>query len=566
MARRQTEALPKSLKAYVKAAWNILVPGRPLVWHFGLDAICDHLEAVSHGQIEKLIMNVPPGMLKSTMVSVFWPTWEWTWRPPLKWMFSSYAQNLSYRDAGYRRQLIQSRWYQQRWRYKFGLTKAGDEVVQNTYMGHFFATSTGASTTGFRGDRLVLDDPQDPSGAESEVKRGSTIEWLNRTWPTRRDAGPWSAEVLIQQRLHEMDATGLYLSQGGWVHLKIPLEYKGKAWSTPIGYKEPRTKLGEVITDTIYPPAKVVDLKKRLGPYGAAGQLDQEPAPSEGGIIKRAWLREYPGTTPKMDDEIPFEMPGGLVYRIRPRNCIRFCIVDPATTEQQTIARGKQNDPDWFVLGAFLAFATNADPKDPRPIVALLDIDMGKWSGEDHEPKIKAFHEKWEFQIIAVESFGFQLSLFQKLKNGSPPLPVKKLSNADPENDDDAICMIDADKAARAYNAAPLMADARFFIPTYHLYLGEYINQNTLFPNASHDDCMDVTSGAVAVAQSIKYDQRGVQVAEQEKEHPVDTGAGYTGDRLPKDQDEESHPMEGIRTVSPYGKRDARGLRNPYQR
>lgn len=557
--------LPKSLKAYVKAAWAILVPGRPLVWHWGLDAICEHLEAVSYGQIEKLIMNVPPGMLKSTLVAVLWPTWEWTWRPTIKWLFASYSRGLSFRDAGYRRTLIQSAWYHERWRYKFQLTKEGDEIVQNTFMGHYFSTSVASeTTTGFRGDRLVLDDPQNPKGTESDVKREGTIEWLNRTWPTRRDSGPHSAEVLIQQRLHENDATGLYLSQGGWVHLKIPLEFKGKTWSTPIGYREPREKLGEVICDAIYPAAKVTDLKTRLGIYGAAGQLDQEPAPSEGGIIKAAWLRPYSGTTPAMDQVIDLEVPGGLVYRVSPKDCFRICVVDPATSDNQTILRGKQNDPDWFVLGAFLAFATSPDPDFPAPVVALLDIDMGKWTGEHHEQKIEDFHKKWEFHFVCVESFGFQLSLFQKLK--AKHLPVKKLSNADPQTDPDAIAKIDDQKSARAYAAAPLMASGRFFTPTFHQWLGELTRQCLLFPNATHDDCLDVVTGAVAVAEAIKYDRGSVKTTEQEKEYPVDIGAGYTGDQLPRNQDEESHPMDGIRTVSPYGKRDVRSSRNPYSR
>ncbi len=548
-ARRETGTLPKSFRAYVKAAWPILVPGRPLYWHWGLDAICEHLEAVSYGQIEKLIMNVPPGMLKSTLVAVLWPTWEWTWRPTIKWMFSSYARNLSFRDSGYRKSLLQSAWYKERWRYKFQLTKEGDEIVQNTYMGHYYSTSTGAASTGWRGDRLVLDDPQDPRGAESDVKREGTIEWLNRTWPTRRDSGPHSAEVLIQQRLHENDATGLYLSQGGWVHLKIPLEWKGKTWSTPIGYSEPRKVLGEVICERIYPPSKVIDLRTRLGPYGAAGQLDQEPAPAEGGIIKTAWLRPYPGTTPKLDEIIELADPRGFVYRVKPKDCVRFCVIDPATTEQQTIARGKQNDPDWFVLAAFLAFATAKAP-DTRPIVALLDVDMGKWPGEDHEPKIEAFHERWQFQFVCVETFGYQLSLFQRLK--AKGLPVKKLSNSDPETDPDAFVKIDGDKAARAYNSAPLLADARFYVPTYAWWLGEYFKQCTLFPNATHDDCLDVTTGAVAVAQAIRYEPVQYRSAEERDQYEQVT---RREDMPPPDQDEAGSPWDAVRPKSPFDRR-----------
>ena len=65
------------LRDYVGAAWNVIEPATPFVGNWHIDAISEHLEAVSSRQIRKLIVNIPPRHMKSLQASVFWPTWEW---------------------------------------------------------------------------------------------------------------------------------------------------------------------------------------------------------------------------------------------------------------------------------------------------------------------------------------------------------------------------------------------------------------------------------------------------------------------------------------------------------
>ena len=58
-------------------------PDRPLSWNWHLDELCDVLTKVSAGEISRVVINVPPGTMKSLLVSVLWPTWEWTRNPAL---------------------------------------------------------------------------------------------------------------------------------------------------------------------------------------------------------------------------------------------------------------------------------------------------------------------------------------------------------------------------------------------------------------------------------------------------------------------------------------------------
>src|SRR5947208_16586696 len=73
----------RRLSDFVRAAWPVVEPGRPLVWGWHLDAVCEHLEAVTAGHLRNLLITIPPGCTKSRTVGVFWPAWTWLrWRRP----------------------------------------------------------------------------------------------------------------------------------------------------------------------------------------------------------------------------------------------------------------------------------------------------------------------------------------------------------------------------------------------------------------------------------------------------------------------------------------------------
>src|SRR5918993_3806277 len=92
------ELASRSLREFIRQAWSTVEPATEFVpgWH--LDAICDHLEAVTRGHIRNLLINMPPRHMKSLAVSVFWPCWEWIDYPERRWLFASYAATLSIRD------------------------------------------------------------------------------------------------------------------------------------------------------------------------------------------------------------------------------------------------------------------------------------------------------------------------------------------------------------------------------------------------------------------------------------------------------------------------------------
>lgn len=152
----EARVLSHSLYKYVKEAWPYVESNEFIDnWHIG--CICEHLEAVSLGQIPKLLINIPPGCSKSLLCAVMWPTWEWTRDPKLKWFFASYDQELSTRDSLKCRSLIKSRWYQERWGDKFSITDDQDRKTRYSTDkgGYRLATSVGGHGTGEHPHRIV---------------------------------------------------------------------------------------------------------------------------------------------------------------------------------------------------------------------------------------------------------------------------------------------------------------------------------------------------------------------------------------------------------------------------
>lgn len=285
----------RSLREFVSRAWPIVEPSTPFVPGFHIDAIIDHLEAVTHGEIRNLLINVPPRHMKSLLVSVFWPAWEWLQHPERRWLFSSYGSGLSIRDSIKCRRLIESPSYQTLWGDRYALTSDQNTKgrFDNDRSGYRIATSVGGAATGEGGDRVVCDYPHNVQEAESDAVRKNTLDWWDMVMSTRLNDPRTSSKVVVMQRIHERDLSGHLLAQGGYEHLCLPAEYDGRRTVTAIGWEDPRREQGELLWPERFGQAELDALKRSLGSYGAAGQLQQRPAPAGGGMLKTHWFKFF---------------------------------------------------------------------------------------------------------------------------------------------------------------------------------------------------------------------------------------------------------------------------------
>ncbi|TPG76324.1 phage terminase large subunit [Pseudomonas arsenicoxydans] len=285
----EQEACRRSLSCFVREAWHVLEPGQPYIHGWHVDVVCEHLEAVTRGDFNRLLVNIPPGTMKSMLIGVFWPAWEWGPKamPHMRFIGASHEQKLAIRDTVKMRRLVTSDWYQERW----GVHLMGDQNEKTFYEN----ASTGfrqacavASMTGRRGDRVTWDDPHSVEGAKSEADRATALDVFRETLPTRLNNPISSAIVVVMQRLHESDVSGLILEEDfGYEHLMLPMEFEPeRRCVTSLGVADKRTYDGELLFPDRFPLEVVERDKKLLGTYGHAGQNQQRPAPRKGGFFE----------------------------------------------------------------------------------------------------------------------------------------------------------------------------------------------------------------------------------------------------------------------------------------
>lgn len=278
----------RSLSDFARMAWPTLEPAAELKWGWALDSICEHLEAVSLGQSKRMLMNVPPGSMKSLLTGVILPAWEWIERPELRFLGTAHKQDLAVRDNMKCRRLIQSEWYQTRWPITLTSDQNAKTKFENNATG-FREAMAFTSMTGSRGDRVILDDPHSVDDANSPVKLLADVTTFREALPSRVN-NDQSAIIIIMQRLNEADVSAVAIDLG-YDHLCIPMRYEAGRSKWVIGTGDPRTEDGELMFPERFPEAQVAELEATMGAYATAGQLQQRPAPRDGGLFKPSWFQ-----------------------------------------------------------------------------------------------------------------------------------------------------------------------------------------------------------------------------------------------------------------------------------
>lgn len=304
---------------FARRFWHTIEPSTQYVHGPHIEAIVDHLTAclprvrfedridpftrrpmkvrvVQPGQIRKLLINMPPRCMKSTLVSVLWPAWVWTFRPDVRWFFTSYALTLATRDTMRMRAVISSPRYQLLFGDSFRLLvdQNAKDRFYNTAMGYRMIGSPEAGVTGEGGDLVVCDDAINARDADSETVRERTRTWWFESMSTRLNDAATGGFIVVMQRVHEKDLSA-YCKDAGYVHLNLPARYdSSRSCSTVLGWHDWRKTDGELLWPARFPERVMQTLETDLGEYGVASQLQQDPKPRGGAFIKRDWFKRIP--------------------------------------------------------------------------------------------------------------------------------------------------------------------------------------------------------------------------------------------------------------------------------
>lgn len=496
---RKRQQGPGGLLHFVRYFWDVLEPKTPLVEGWPLYALCEHLEAISRGEMARdLLANVCPGFMKSLLVNVFWPAWEWGPRdqPHFRYVSFSYAAHLTERDNRRLLNLLQSHKWRIMWGHCFNLLKAGETLISNDKTGWKLATSVGGVGTGERGDRILLDDPHNVAEGESEAVRTRTVTWFRESMINRLNNMETGRVVVIMQRVHEDDVSGIIIKEGfNYCHLMIPMEFDAsRACRTSIGWEDPRTKDGELAWPGRFSPKVVNSLKAKLGPYAYTAQYQQSPEPRGGGIIKRDWWQLWDppdGKFPKLD--------------------YILASADTAYTEKE------ENDPTGFViLGLF-------KHSDGFPKVVLLTAwrkrleihgrNTERQSGETEAQWIKRTQKDWglcEWLAYSCRRFKVDRLIIEGKASGlSVAQEMRRLHSQ--EGWGIMTVSPEGDKVARAYAVQSLFSDGLVYAPDRE-WSQMVIDEMAVFPKGSYKDLTDATTQALKHLREI-----GLAVRREEK-------------------------------------------------
>ncbi len=430
---------------FVRMAWPLVEPARAYQHNWHIDVIAAHLEAVSRGEIRNLIINVPPGFMKSLLVCVFWPVWEWIQRPGIRWINASFDLGITTGQAKKIVDILQSKWFQDRWG---DLLKSRDPAVgklDTTETGWRISTSVRGKATGFHADITVVDDPIKPRDLTKKLLL-LVLDWWDQTMASRQADPKTGRRVIIMQRLHETDLAGVAIATGDYVHVRLPMRYEAEyPCETPWG-RDPRTEEGELLWPSRVPIEAVAKLEKELGPVGTAAQLQQRPSPAKGLIFEKGWFQEYDELPPDIDQWV-----------------------------QSWDMTFKAEDASDYVCGGVIA-RKGAN-------YYLVHLLCERLSFPECIPAVKGFSTQYP---QALEK------LVEDKANG--PAIVATLNREIP-----GLVLVNPQggKVSRANACAPILKAGNFWIPRGARWGPALIAQMTGFPKGANDDMVDMVSQAL---------------------------------------------------------------------
>ncbi len=300
MLAAQREFYSRSFAEFIAAAWPHFDPA-PFVPNWHIKVVADHLQAVAEGKIRRLLINVPPGTAKTSIVSVMYTAWLWTRDPSKRIISASHSLDLATDASKNARDLITSEWYQRLWPTKLKDDQNKKTAFQNA-AGGSRASYAFTGITGRRGNVVICDDPHSVDSAESAAERRKTVGTFLRAIPSRLNDLEKDAIIVVMQRLHEEDVAGAILDRPelGYVHLCIPMEAEATPMApTLIGWQDHRAP-GELLFPTKFSAQSLAELKAGMGPYAYAGQYQQDPVPANDGFFVADWFDRYaPDDLPK---------------------------------------------------------------------------------------------------------------------------------------------------------------------------------------------------------------------------------------------------------------------------
>jgi predicted phage terminase large subunit-like protein len=450
--------LRRHFESFLRRCFMTLNPGSPYLPNWHIAAIAYQLERVRRGEITRLIINLPPRHLKSLTVSVAFPAFLLGHEPWHRIFAISYGSELSSKHASDFRSIVESPWYQRAF-YEMRIARSLEDEVSTTARGFRKSTSVYGTLTGLGGDIFIIDDPQKPVDAQSDIQRNRLIQWVSNTLMSRLDRKETGIIIVVMQRVHLNDLSGYLMESGGWTVLSLPAIAEQDE-TIAIGDTEFHLRCaGEALHPELESLESLKELQRRIGPDVFAAQYQQSPVPPGGAMIRRDWLRYYPEP---------------------PERTNSTTIIQSWDTAAKD---GAQND--WSVCTTWLVSDEH---------YYLLDLTRGRYDYPSLKATAIALAQKYRPHYVLIEDASTGTALAQELPkvyfNGAVQLvPIER------------------DKIGRLYVNQAKFAAGLVLFPEEAPYMPELLAELLTFPHGKTDDQVDSISQALS--HDLEWDITG---------------------------------------------------------
>lgn len=426
-----------------------LVPDLVDNWH--LKALYALAGAFAEGDHRRVMLNIPPRGLKSVIFSSVLPAFLLGRDPSCRIMCVSYSRELAELFAAGTRRITRTPWYRELFP-RAGLQRAALDRLATGMGGYRMATSIGGSVTGFGADVIIIDDPLKADDAYSEAVRSSTNDWVKNSLFSRLNDRKTGRIAVVAQRLHEDDLMGSLEAGGGWHVVSMPAvavepqRYdlgRGRFYDRPVG---------ELLHEARLPQGELEQIRLDIGSRNYEAQYQQQPAPADGVMFKRDWLKAYEGPYVKQAGDRLFQ--------------------------SWDMANKTESGNDWSVCITAV---------QRRSQLLVLDVFRGRLAFPDLKRKVIALaleHRPYKLLIEDAAAGTQMIQTLQAEQVPGMPLPIA--------------IKPDRDKISRADRAAARVESGALLLPEKAPWRDAFVTEVLSFPGR-YDDQVD------AVVQLVIY-------------------------------------------------------------
>ena len=396
--------------------------------------ICAKLEAVERGEIDRLMIFMPPRHGKSELASRRFPAWYLGRNPQKSIIAASYNSDLAGDFGRTVRNIVASPEFGRLFDVGLAQDSRAADRWNTVQGGAYVAAGVGTAITGRGANVLLIDDPlKDRQEADSETTRKSVWDWYTSTAYTR--LMPGGSIVLIQTRWHEDDLAGRLLEEMGrggdkWDVLELKALDDGKA-----------------LWPEWYPVEALDRIRNAIGPRDWSALYQQNPVPDEGTFFLKDWVRWY-------DDP-----PQGL----RVYGASDYAVTEGGGDHTVHLVAGVNEHDDLYILDRWRAQTT--PDVWVEAFIGLLQVWKPIEWAEENGQIIKAIGGLIDRRQQEAKAWCYR----------------KQFAST-------------ADKPTRAQAIRGRMAAGKVYLPRNAAWVSEFLSELLSFPAGKHDDQVDTLS------------------------------------------------------------------------